>query len=84
MSVTAEHMRTPRRLKKVAGIIASELGIVLPKVSDEEWQRQVDYQLRVRTLAEHPERLLAFSESKPPNKQNWHSRLAGQSVVSGR
>ena len=82
VSVTAEHMRTPRRLKQVAGIIASELGIVLPEASDEERQRQVDYQLRVRTLAEHPERLLAFGESNPSSKHNWHSRLVGQSVVS--
>ena len=75
VSITTEHMRTPRRLEQVAGIVANELGMTLPEVTDDQWQRQVEYQLRMRTLAEHPDQLLAFSKEAPVSRQTWHVRM---------
>lgn len=72
VSVTAEHMRTPRSLDRIAGLVAHELRIELAQRSDDEWSRQTAFQLRMRTLAEHPEKLLAFSDTAP-RRRAWHS-----------
>ena len=75
VSVTAEHMKTPRSLDRIAGIVAHELQIDLAPRSDDEWSRQVAFQLRMRTVAEHPEKLLAFSDNRP-QRRAWHSHRA--------
>jgi len=74
ITVTTEHMRKPKELARIAGIVARQLGIELVPCDDEEWTRRVQYQLRMRRLAEHPEVLLGFSKEKRTAHQSWHVR----------
>lgn len=74
ISVTAEHMRTPRELERIAGIVARQLGCELPPCDEDEWGRRVAFQLRMRTLAEQPEALLGFSDKAVASRRAWHVR----------
>jgi len=77
VGVGAEHMRTPQMLERTARIVARELGIELAACDDEAWGRRVAFQLRMRTLAKHPEQLLAFSEEPQVRRRQWHVRPRG-------
>lgn len=74
VSVTAEHLRIPRELERIAGIVAHELGLKLRECDDEDWNRRVDFQLRVRNYAENPDLLCALGGELPSNVRDWHVR----------
>ena len=74
VSVTAEHMRTPQMLDRLASIVASQLGVGLATCDEQTWGTRVAFQLRMRELAEHPERLLGFSDVDRTPKRAWHVR----------
>jgi hypothetical protein len=73
VSVSAEHMRTPRALLRIADIVGHQCGLGPVSPTDDDWQRQVSFQLRMRDLAEHPEKLLGFSDEMP-RRRKWSSR----------
>ncbi len=58
LSVTNGMFSDPIQLERIAGVVASVLGLNLPEAVDEEWVREVSFQKRIRDLAMHPERLL--------------------------
>ena len=62
VTVTTEHMRSPRELDRIAGIVAGCLGQKLPSCSEEDWSRRTSFQLRMRRLATHPELLAGLPE----------------------
>lgn len=74
ISVNAEHLRTPRELERIAGIVARQHGFELPERDEALWKQQVAFQLRIRNLAEHPELLLAFGDGSLRKHQSWHVR----------
>lgn len=82
VTVTANHMRTPKELERIADIVARSVGVQLAEPDDEGWSKRMAWQLRVRELAEHPERLLG-TEKPVPEKRAWHSRLWAPGRATG-
>ena len=73
VTVTAEHMRTPQELQRIASIVARSNGTEFETPSDEQWTQMVSWQLLVRGLAENPDWLYGPAQATP-NKRTWHSR----------
>ena len=73
VSVTADHMRSPRELERIAGIVARAVGMPLEEPDDQIWARRLGWQLRMRELAEHPAKLLGPKKPTRPTR-TWHSR----------
>jgi hypothetical protein len=61
-------------LDRLAGIAASRLGVDIPERDEDAWGKRVAFQLRMRTLAEHPELLLGYSDEPAVPKRAWHVR----------
>lgn len=74
VSVNGEHLRTPRAMENIAGIVAQQLGIELAECDEMAWGQRLAFQLLMRDLAEHPEKLLAFTKQKAMPQRGWHAR----------
>lgn len=75
ISVTADHLRTPRELVRIAGIVARSTASELTRPDDETWARMLAWQLRMRELAEHPDLLLGPQKEARPATRDWHSHI---------
>ena len=74
ITVTSQHLRTPRQIDQIAQTIAKRLGMALELGDWEEQARRHEFQSRMRYLGAHPEDLVAISPLAKEPKRNWNPR----------